>query len=301
MNNIQTIPAKTIVNVSKAPSTWFDCEYSMNIYRGCSHGCIYCDSRSSCFGNTEFDKIRLKENALEIIRNDLRRKVKPGVISTGAMSDMYNPLERKLLVFRHALELISAYNFGICVLTKSSLISRDIDILQEITKHSPVIAGISLSTSNDDICTKVEPNVENASSRFLVLQKLSENGIYSGVMLLPILPFISDTEQNIKDVVRKASNAGAKFIYTYLGMTLRQGSREYYYEKLDKSFVGVKEKYQKKYGNRYTVLPANHKKLWDLFTNECEKANIIYDMKAIASQYRKGYNISQLQLHDFQK
>lgn len=150
---IEYIPAKTIVTKTKSPE-WFGMDYNMNIYKGCCHGCIYCDSRSECYHVENFDKVRAKENALQIIRDDLRRKVKKGVIGTGAMSDPYNPFEEKLCLTRHALELVDAYEFGIAIATKSPLITRDADILSGIKEHSPVLCKITITTADDELSKK---------------------------------------------------------------------------------------------------------------------------------------------------
>jgi len=294
MENVPTIPAKTIVNRVKKPAFWFGAEYNMNIYRGCSHGCIYCDSRSDCYNNKDFDTVKAKENALQIIRDELRRKVKTGVIATGAMSDPYNPLEEKLKLTRHALELINAFGFGVAIDTKSALITRDVDILQDIKTHSPTIVKITITTADDELCKKIEPHVSSTSERFEALRILAEKDIYCGVLMMPILPFINDTEENIITIIRRAKEVGARFVYPALGMTLRQGNREYYYEQLDKLFPQIKEKYIKRYGDRYQCSSFNARKLWGIFTAECERLGLPYDMKTITRQYKAGYGDKQL-------
>jgi len=295
MDNVDYIPAKTIVTKTKS-SSWFGVDYNMNIYRGCSHGCIYCDSRSDCYKIADFDKVRVKENALPIIRDELRRKVKTGVVGTGAMSDPYNPLERELMLTRNALELINAFNFGAAVTTKSALITRDTDILKDISTHSPVIVKVTITTADDDLCKKLEPNVSNASERFAALSELAGRGIYCGIMMMPLLPMINDTEENILNILQGAKEAGAKFVYPALGMTLRQGNREYYYEQLDDMFPQLKERYVKRYGNRYNCTSSNLKKLWATFAAECERLGLLYEMKAIISRYKAGYEGQQLKL-----
>ena len=259
MENHITIPAKNIIFRNSSPDQWFGLDYNMNIYRGCSHGCIYCDSRSDCFRNTEFDTVKVKENALEIIRNDLRRKVKKGVVGTGAMSDPYNPVEKDLLLTRNALELINAFDFGASLVTKSDLIVRDGDVLQDIKSHSPVIIKFSISTADDELCKKLEPNVSVASERFEATAKLSAQGIFCGILIIPILPFVNDNTENIVKILHMAKEAGAKFVYTYMGMTLRKGSREYYLEHLDKILPGAKEKYMKRFGNCYSCISPSSK------------------------------------------
>lgn len=293
---METVPAKTIVTKTKKPAYWFGAEYNMNIYRGCSHGCVYCDSRSDCYGNKDFDTIKVKENALQIIRDDLRRKVRRGVVSTGAMSDPYNPLEAGLRLTRNALELINAFEFGVAIDTKSILVIRDLDILQDIKAHSPVIVKITVTTANDDLCGRLEPHAPASSERFKALKALSEAGIYCGVLMMPILPFINDTEDNILEILSKAKEAGAGFVYPAFGMTLRTGNREYYYDALDKAFPGVKEKYIKRYGERYQCTSPKAKKLWEVFKKHSEALGLAYDMGDIIKQYKMGYDDQQLSL-----
>ena len=293
MENIPTVPAKKIIHKTQAPDQWFGVNYNMNIYRGCSHGCIYCDSRSDCFKNTDFDRVKVKENALEIVRNDLRRKVKKGVIGTGAMSDPYNPLEKQLLLTRNSLELMNAYGFGVSIATKSPLIARDAVLFRDIQAHSPVIVKFSITAADDALCKAIEPNVPPASERFAAMGALAARGIFCGVLMVPVLPYVTDNEENIVQILRLAKEAGAKFVYTYMGMTLRQGSREYYYEHLDNSFPGVKEQYIKRFGNRYNVPSPKSKKLWNVFTAECGRLGLLYDMRAIIQHYKAGYDSGQ--------
>jgi len=296
MADIQTIPAKNIVYKNKSPDSWFGLDYNMNIYRGCSHSCIYCDSRSDCYRNTDFDTVKVKEDALRIIRDDLRRKVSSGVVASGAMSDPYNPLEQELKLTRNSLELINAYNFGASICTKSALIVRDADILKDISRHSPVIVNISITTADDELCRKIEPNVAVSSERFEAIQKLSDSGIFCGVMLVPVLPFISDTDENILNIIRMAKDAGARHVYSYMGMTLRKGNREYYYKSLEKHFPNVKEKYEKRYGSRYNIPSPRIKKLWQIYEEECEKLGLLCNMISIIRSYKTGYKREQLSL-----
>lgn len=297
---MEYISAKTIVTKTKAPERWFGIDYNMNIYKGCCHGCIYCDSRSDCYRIEEFDRVRAKENALQIIRDDLRRKVKKGVVGTGAMSDPYNPFEEELKLTRHALELCDAFDFGIAIATKSALIERDIDILQSIAEHSPVLNKITITTSDDELSKKIEPNVPESSRRFEIIRKMSDHNLYSGILLMPVLPFIEDSEENISEIIARAEDVGAKFIYPAFGMTLRDTQREWYYNKLNKIFPGegLVEKYQKQYGNYYECRSQKAKRLWYYFAKECEKRGIAYKMKDIIFQYKKAYEVEQLSLFD---
>jgi len=279
--NIQTVPAKSIVYKNQSPSAWFGLDYNMNIYRGCSHGCIYCDSRSTCFQNPEFNTVKVKENALQIVRDDLRRKVKTGVVGTGAMSDPYNPFEEHLKLTRNSLELLNAFGFGASLTTKSALIIRDIDILKDIQVHSPVIVMISITTADDELSKQLEPSVSATSERFNALRLLADSGIYCGVFIIPMLPFITDSTENLTKLTHMAKDAGANFVYTHMGMTLRSGSREYFYEHLDTILPGVKEKYVKCFGFRKNFKSLNSKKLWNVLESECAKLGLLYDMKAI--------------------
>ena len=287
---METIPAKTIVTRTKKPAAWFGAEYNMNIYRGCCHGCIYCDSRSVCYQNFDFDTVKAKEDALRIIRDDLRRKVKSGVIATGSMSDPYNPLEREHRLTRNALELVNAFDFGIAIATKSALVTRDIDILKDIKSHSPVIVKLTVTTAGNDLYKKIEPDVSSPDERFDAIRQLSDAGIFCGVLMMPILPFINDTEDNISEIMRRAKESGAKFIYPSFGMTLRTGNREYFYKKLDEHFPGVKQKYISAYGERYVCTSKNAKKLWGTFTRQCNDLELLYEMRSIVSAYKLGYS-----------
>ena len=290
---METISAKTILQKNKT-SAWFGNDYNMNLYRGCCHGCIYCDSRSDCYRIDNFDKIRAKENALTILRDELRRKIRTGIIGTGAMSDPYNPFEQTELLTRHALELINAYNFGITVITKSPLISRDIDVYSEISEHSPVLCKMTITTADDDLCKLIEPNVAPSSERFNALAKMSESGLFTGITLMPVLPFIEDNAENILKIVRTAHQCGVRCIYPAFGVTLRDNQRTHYYDKLDRLFPGMSDKYKKYYGDRYSYTSPNAKKLFKIFAEECDRFGIIYNMKSIISAYKQGYGDMQL-------
>ena len=191
---MQTIPAKTIVTSTPNGAGWFGARYNMNIYRGCSHGCIYCDSRSECYRNDDFDTVCAKQDALRIIRDDLRRKTQPGVVSTGAMSDPYNPFERTEQLTRHALELLAAYGFGAAIATKSDLICRDIDVLHEIHATAPVLCKLTVTTADDALARAIEPHAPPPSARLDALARLSDAGLTTCILLMPVLPWLTDTE-----------------------------------------------------------------------------------------------------------
>ena len=294
---MEYIPTKTIVSNYKDNPRWFGINYNMNIYKGCCHGCIYCDSRSNCYQIIDFDRVRIKKNLIEIIKKDLTSKRKKGVVGTGAMSDPYNPFEEKYLLTRQALKLLDEHRFGIAITTKSDLIVRDIDILKRIQKHSPNLVKITITTFDDELCKKIEPNVSTTSDRFKALKKLSDNNIYSGVLLIPILPFINDTEENIRNIIKRAYECGAKFIFSYgIGVTLRSNQREYYFEQLRKIFPNqmLDEKYIKTYGEQYENSSLKSEHLWKVFKEECEKYNLLYDMKDIIKDYKSRYESSQI-------
>jgi len=290
------IPAKTIVSGYAESNSWFGCNYNMNIYKGCCHGCIYCDSRSECYGVENFDEVRAKENALAVIERELKSKRNKGVIGTGAMSDPYNPFERELRLTRGALELINKYGFGVAGATKSDLVVRDIDLLKEISKHSPVLIKLTVTTADDGLCRKVEPRAPLSSERFEAIRKLSDAGIFAGVLLMPVLPFIEDSAENIGGIVERAHACGAKFIYPAFGVTLRQNQRDWFFDKLDALFPGVKEKYLECFGNSYECRCPNQKGLWKLFETECGKYDILYKMDEIIRSYKEGYDDGQLSL-----
>ena len=213
---------------------WFGIDYHMNLYRGCSYGCIYCDSRSDTYHIKNFDVIRSKVDVLKILEEELSTKSYKGVVSFGTLSDPYNEQEEKYKITRGALELIKKYGFGVSIDTKSDLILRDIELLQEIQKNNSVIIKISITTADDKLAKFLEPNVISSSKRFEVLKTLRKNDIYAGVLMTPVLPFVTDNEDNIRKIVKKASDSNANFIYTKMGMTLRSNVHDYYYKNIDK-------------------------------------------------------------------
>ena len=293
---MEFIPAKTIISRYADHNAWFGNNYNINIYKGCCHGCIYCDSRSECYRIDNFDVVRAKKDALALINKELKSKKRTGVIGTGAMSDPYNPFEKKYSLTRGALELINIYGFGASIATKSDLITRDIDILKKIKDHSPVIAKITITTCDDELCKKIEPHVAIPSKRFSAIKELSDNGIFAGILLMPVLPFLEDNEENISGIVNLAHKNGAKFIYPAFGVTLRQNQRDWYYKKLDDNFPGIKQKYIQQFGNNYECRSPKAKVLWQLFQRECDRFGILYKMEDIIAAYKNGYEDNQLSL-----
>ncbi len=249
----------------------------MNIYRGCTHGCIYCDSRSRCYQFSHpFEDIEVKQNAPELLEKALRSKRKKSMIGTGAMSDPYMHCEEELGLTRKCLEIIRDNEFGLAIQTKSDRILRDIDLLDEINCRAKCVVQMTLTTYDDDLCAILEPNVCNTKRRIEVLEKMQERRIPTVVWLTPILPFINDTEENIMAILNECIRTGVKGIIDFgMGLTLRDGDREYYYAALDKYFPGMKERYVKRYGNSYELPSPNAKELTILFQSMCKDNGIM--------------------------
>ncbi len=251
----------------------------MNIYRGCTHGCIYCDSRSKVYHFTHpFEDIEVKQNAPELLEKTLRSKKKKCMIGTGAMSDPYMHCEEMLRLTRKCLEVIRKYEFGVAIQTKSDRILEDIDLLDEINKSSKAVVQMTLTTFDDDLCKKLESNVCNTKRRIEVLEKMQERGIPTIVWLTPILPFINDTEENVLAILKECSRVGVKGIIDFgMGLTLREGDREYYYAALDKHFPGMKMRYIKTYGNSYELPSPNSDKLLKLLQTYCKEHGMMWN------------------------
>lgn len=251
--------------------------YGMNIYRGCSHGCIYCDSRSRCYQFTHpFEDIEVKQNAPELLEKALRSKRKKCMIGTGAMSDPYMHCEEKLRLTRRCLEIILQYEFGVTVQTKSDRILQDIDLLDAINQKTKCVVQMTLTTFDDALCRIIEPNVCNTKRRIGVLAEMQKRGIPTVVWLSPILPFINDTEENIKALLDACIQVGVKGVICFgMGLTLRDGDREYYYAALDKHFPGMKQTYMERYGNSYELPSPKAKELMAGFIDTCRKHDIL--------------------------
>ncbi len=296
---MEYVAARHLLHRSKS-TEWFGADHTMNIYRGCCHGCLYCDSRSDCYQIDGFDTVRAKADALRVLRDDLARKVRPAFICTGSMSDPYNPFEEELELTRHALELIDAYGCGVAIATKSDLIVRDIDVLTSIQDHSPVICKLTVTTADDALAAKIEPNAPPPARRLAALEKLAGAGLFAGVLLMPVLPFLEDSGENVLSVVEGAAGAGAKFIYPAFGVTMRQGQREFFLDGLERAFPGqgLKERYLRQYGDRYQCASPRARTLWRVFTEACRKRGILYDMKSIIRAATLGYGDRQLTFFD---
>lgn len=275
----------------------------MNLYRGCSHGCIYCDSRSRCYHMEHaFEDIEVKENAIELLENALRRKRRKCMIGTGSMTDPYIPLEMELGNVRKALSLIYEYGFGFTLITKSDRIYRDLDLLQKINDSTKCVVQMTLTTYDEELCRKLEPNVCTTKERFEVLKKLRDSGIPTVVWLSPILPFINDTEDNISGILDMCLEAKVYGIICFgMGLTLRDGNREYFYRQLDRLFPHLKEKYIRTYGNQYVIDSPDSDRLMRLFHQRCSENGIVHNNDQIFEylhRFEQKQTATQLSLWD---
>ncbi len=271
---IREIQARTILNRVKGPDTWFGLTYGMNLYRGCQHQCIYCDSRSECYQIEDFNQdVLVKVNAIELLARELPRKRLKGTIGTGSMNDPYMPLEKQYNLTGRALEVIAGNRFPVHVITKSDLVLKDLEALRQIAK---VYAAVSftITAAADDLAKKLEPGAPSPSARFRAIQTLAENGILTGITLMPVLPFIEDNPANITAIVEQAHASGAAYIIPAFGMTLRDRQRTYYYEKLDQHFPGLRPKYERAFGERYSAPAQNARQLSGLLEDLCARYGI---------------------------
>ena len=275
----------------------------MNLYRGCTHGCIYCDSRSKCYHMEHaFEDVEIKENAIDLLENTLKRKRLKCMLSTGSMTDPYLPLEDEFSSVRKALSLAYKYGFGFTLITKSNRVLKDLDLLKAINDKTKCIVQMTLTTYDEDLCKKIEPNVSTTKERVEALKKLNEAGIPTVVWLSPILPFINDTEENIKGILNYCIEAKVYGVICFgMGLTLREGNREYFYNQLDQSFPNIKDKYIQTYGMQYQINSPNHTTLMKLFHQLCEDNGIVHDNKIIfeyLSEFEEKNRSIQLSLFD---
>jgi len=280
---IQEITAKTLLSSARQPDPWFGIKYTMNLYRGCQHQCIYCDSRSECYQIAGFDHdVLVKVNALDLLRDELPRKRVKGTVGTGSMNDPYMPLEAQRGLTRGALAIIAALRFPVHIITKSDLVLRDADLLAEI---SQVYAAVSftVTAADDGLSREVEPAAPPTSRRFAALAELSRRGVYTGVTMMPILPFIEDNAANIAGIIAQAAAAGARYILPAFGMTLRDRQRAYYYDQLDRRFPGLREKYEARFGEKYSAGANDAKKLERLCGELCARHGIPTRMRHYAA------------------
>lgn len=274
----RTITTKTILSGLKNPDPWFGISYNMNLYRGCQHQCIYCDSRSVVYQLGDLSDIRIKENALQILEKELKSKRKRGTVGFGSMNDPYMPLEKKEQLVRGALKLLIKYRFPAHIITKSALVVRDVDLLKELSKTYMAVS-VSITTISDELSRVIEPASPLSSVRLDTVRQLAEAGIYSGVTFMPQLPFINDSWEETEALILAAKQAGASYLLYAPGLTLREGSREYFYTKLDKHFPGIKEKYEKAFGNSYNCSSPIAKELYTKAQELCARIDLPLKMK----------------------
>jgi DNA repair photolyase len=275
---VKEISARVLLSPVRQPDTWFGLRYSMNLYRGCQHQCIYCDSRSTCYRIEDFtNDVLVKVNAIDLLRAELPRKRVKGTIGTGSMDDPYMPLEAAWNLTGQALRVIADHHFPIHIITKSTLVLRDLDLIEQISR---VYAAVSftVTTADDDLGKKIEPGASLVSKRFQAIEKLAANGILTGVTMMPILPFIEDFEENIRAIVTQAHERGAKYILPAFGMTMREGQREYFYAQLDRLFPGIRAKYERRFGEQYECAANNAKHLARIFSELCDRLGIATHM-----------------------
>jgi DNA repair photolyase len=276
---IKEIEAKVLLSHVRQPDDWFGLRYNMNLYRGCQHRCIYCDSRSACYRIDDFDgEILVKSNAIELLRRELASKRVKGTIGTGSMHDPYMPVEGDLNLTGEALAVIAEFRFPVHVMTKSDLVLRDMETLRVI---NDVYAAVSftITTADDELGKRVEPGAPRVSNRLRAMRVLADEGIYTGVTMMPILPFIEDSEENVRAVVEQAHAHGASYIIPWFGMSLRDRQRAYFYARLDELFPGLRQRYEQTYGDRYGCPAPHADRLARLFDEICQEHGIATRME----------------------
>lgn len=262
------IAARVLLSSNPRPDPWFGIRYTMNLYRGCQHQCVYCDSRSECYGIDDFADVQVKTNALELLERELRRKRTRGTVGTGSMNDPYMPLEGEIGLTGRALEILARHEFPVHVITKSTLVLRDLEVLRRISR---VYAAVSLTvtTPDDELSRRLEPGAPVSSARLRTVAELSAQGILTGVLIMPVLPWIEDREEDVLRLVDQAHAAGARYVMASFGVTLRDRQRAHYYRCLDKLFPGLRQEYQRRYGDQYGCPSPAADRLEMLFRERC--------------------------------
>ncbi len=286
------IEVKGILNRVSGDDDWFGLSYNINLYRGCEHQCIYCDTRSLCYQIENFnEEVLIKINALALLEDALPRKRKLGVIGFGSMNDPYTPAEKRYHLTSQALDIIAKYRFPVHIITKSDLVLNDLAILKKINQ---VLARVSftITTTDDDLARKLEPGAPSPSRRLQAMRQLSEAGIETGVTMMPILPFIEDTEENVNQIVQKAAENGAQYIIPAFGVTVREGQREHFYAKLDQEFPGLRQRYQRTFGYAYYCPARRRDKLAQVFFAACES----FGLATRVTSYPPKHDTEQLSL-----
>ena len=290
VHEVKSIETKSILSRLKSKDNYWGIAYNMNLYRGCQHGCIYCDTRSSCYGVGDISHISVKKNALELLDHELGTKRGKATIGTGSMNDPYMPLEKQMKLTGGALELIAKHRFPVHVITKSSLVTRDADVLQDIGRTYAAVS-FTITTADDEMARKLEPNAPTSSERFKAMKILSDRGIYTGVALMPVLPFINDSIEDIEEIVEKAAEAGASYVLPLFGVTLRRGSRDYFYDKVERIFPKMAKRYQTYFEDRSECTSPNAPYLNGAFYRRIETLGISATMKFYHSEGRKQLSL----------
>lgn len=275
---ISHVKCRSILNRVSKPDNWFGLWYNMNLYRGCAHRCIYCDSRSECYSIENFDgEILVKANAIDLLTDRLPRLRVKGTIGTGSMNDPYQPLEKKIGLTRRALEVIAMNHFPVHIITKSDLVLRDIDILEDIARVFSAVT-FTITSVNTSLASRLEPGAPPVEARFDAIRELSLRGIHVGITLMPILPFITDTIDNLNGIIEQASRCGAEYIIASFGVTLRDRQRDYFLRKVEKLFPGMSIEYNRQFGSSYLCRSRNAEQLETVFTEKCHAEGISTSM-----------------------
>ena len=290
------LDAKSVLSAYAAENRWFGLNYNMNLYRGCTHGCIYCDSRSECYRNPDFDHVYAKRDALRILRRELAARRRCGVVGTGAMSDPYNPHEARLCLTRGALSLLAEAGFGAAITTKSDLVARDADLLCRIARQQPALVMMTVTCADDALCRVIEPRASAPARRLRAVRELADAGVMCGVLMMPVLPFLTDAWEQVAAVVHAAADAGARFIYPGFGVTLRGNQRAYFYQRLDEHFPGKSAVYRGAFGDQYECACPDAARLYERFAALCRARGLRFRMRDIIALYRAPYRDGQLSL-----
>ncbi|MBG0784275.1 MAG: radical SAM protein [Anaerolineaceae bacterium] len=268
------IQVKGILNTVRGEDVWFGLKYNLNLYRGCEHQCIYCDTRSACYQIENFnEEVLIKVNALELLEDALPRKRNVGMIGFGSMNDPYTPAETVYGLTGKALDIIARFRFPVHIITKSDLVLKDLDVLKEINAVKARVS-FTLTTVDDALAAQLEPGAPSPSRRLEAMAQLAAAGIETGVVMMPILPFIEDTPENILGVVEAAAACGAQYIIPAFGVSVREGQREHFYRQLDEHFPGVRREYEQAFGWQYQCPARNQEELAGLFYDACKKLGL---------------------------
>jgi DNA repair photolyase len=294
---IREIQAKTLLSRVRGEDDWFGLYYNLNLYRGCQHQCIYCDSRSECYQIEDFNhEVLVKANAIELLRRELPGKRIIGTIGTGSMNDPYMPLEKEYCLTRRALQVIREFHFPVHVITKSDLVVRDLDLLADIQSDTYAAVTFTITTADDALSRKLEPGAPVSSRRMAAMRELSQNGILVGVTLMPVLPFIEDDEANIRRIMDLSADSGARYILPAFSVTLRDRQRLHFYNHLDRDFPGLRQRYKRAFGERYAAHSPNATRLEEVFSELCERYHLEHRMPRFTPRPRRPLNTLQLLL-----